>query len=90
MANTKSARKAAKKAVVRTLRNKMWRSVVKTAIRKVREAVTAGNAAGGQELLSKAFKVIDKASSKGILHSNNAARKKARLSKRLAGLTKTA
>lgn len=90
MANTKSAQKAAKKAAVRTLRNKMWKSMVKTAIRKVREAVAAGNAAGGRELLSKAFKVIDKASAKGILHANNAARKKARLARKLAALSQTA
>ncbi len=90
MANTKSARKAAKKAAVRTLRNKMWKSVVKTAIRKVREAATANSAAGGQELLSKAFRIIDKAAAKGILHANNAARKKARLSKRLASMSKPA
>lgn len=90
MANHKSALKAARKAAVRTLRNRMWKSMVKTATRKVREALDANNVAEAQVLLSKAFKVIDKAASKGVLHANNAARKKARLAKKLAALAKTA
>lgn len=83
MANTKSAIKAARKAAVRTLRNKMWKSMVKTAIRKVRDALAAGDVAAAQDLLRRAFKVIDKAASKGVIHANNAARKKARLSRKV-------
>ncbi|MCG0238792.1 MAG: 30S ribosomal protein S20 [Firmicutes bacterium] len=90
MANHRNALKAARKAAARALRNKMWRSMVKTAIRKVREAIAAGNVAEAQVLLSKAFKVIDKAASKGVLHANTAARKKARLAKKLAALAKSA
>lgn len=84
MANHKSAVKAARRAAKRALRNRMWKSMVKTAIRRVREAVLAGNAEAAQGLLSKAFKVIDKAASKGVLHPNTAARKKSRLARSLA------
>lgn len=81
MANHKSALKAARKAAVRTLRNKMWKSMVKTAVRKVRDAVTAGQAEQIPGLLQSAHRVIDKAYAKGIIHRNTAARKKSRLTR---------
>lgn len=83
MANHKSAVKAARRAAKRELRNRMWKSMVKTAVRRVREAAAAGNADAARGLLSRAFKVIDKAASKGVLHPNTAARKKSRLARSL-------
>lgn len=81
MANTKSAKKRAEIAIKRTARNKMVKSSLRTAVRKYREAVGTEN---GTALLSQAFAALDKAASKGVIHKNTAARKKARLAKKLA------
>ena len=75
MANIKSAAKRAQIAKVRTLRNKSAMSKVKTTIKGVETAVAAKAA------LAVAIKTIDKAASKGLLHKNNAANKKSRLTK---------
>lgn len=90
MANHKSAIKAARKAARNALRNRMWKSMVKTAIRRVREAIAAGETEKVNELLSRAFKVIDKAASKGVLHANTAARKKSRLARSVHAATRSA
>jgi len=81
LANTRSAKKRARVAAKRTLRNKMVKSSVRTAIRKFREALGTENA---PILLSRAFSALDRAASKGVIHKNTAARKKARLAKLLA------
>jgi small subunit ribosomal protein S20 len=62
-----------------TLRNKVATGVVKSAIKKTREAVTAGKIDVAQDELKKAIKAIDKAASKKIIKKNTAARKKSRL-----------
>lgn len=81
MANIKSAAKRAKIAKVRTLRNKSVISSVKTAIKNFEAAVAANDAAKAGETLKLAVRAIDKAASKGLLHKNNAANKKSRLTK---------
>lgn len=81
MANIKSAMKRAKKAKVRALRNRTIKSTVKTMIKRFEEAVQAANVEEAKVRLQKAIKTIDKAASKGILHKNNAANKKSRLTK---------
>ncbi|HEY8346600.1 MAG TPA: 30S ribosomal protein S20 [Symbiobacteriaceae bacterium] len=83
MANTKSAKKRAIKAAKRAMRNKAIKSSVRTAIRKFREALGTEQAAAR---LSEAFRALDKAVSKGVIHKNTAARKKARLAKKLASV----
>lgn len=57
--------------------------MVKTSVRKVREAVAVGDADQAQAALKRAFRLIDKAATKGVIHRNTAARKKARLSRAL-------
>lgn len=84
MANTKSAKKRALIAIKRNARNKMVKSSLRTAVRKYREAVGSENAAA---LLNQAFAALDKAATKGVIHKNTAARKKARLAKKLAAAT---
>ena len=84
MANTRSAKKRALVAAKRTARNKMVKSSLRTAIRKFREALGTENA---QVLLNRAFSALDRAASKGVIHKNTAARKKARLAKALAKAT---
>lgn len=77
MANIKSAIKRAAQAVKRTERNRMVKSGLRTQVRKFNEAVTT-------ETLNQAFAALDKAATKGVIHKNTAARRKARLSKKLA------
>lgn len=81
MANIKSAAKRAQIAKVRTLRNKSAMSRVKTAIKGVEAAVAANDAEAAKAALKVAVKTVDSAASKGILHKNNAAHKKSRLTK---------
>lgn len=80
MANTRSAIKRMRTAEVRKVRNSAVRSTVRTAIRKLREAM-AKNDPAVPELLAKATRTIDKAASKGVLPSNTASRKISRLAK---------
>ncbi len=63
----------------KTLRNKIVTGVVKSAIKKTREAVNASNVSEAQEWLKKASKALDKAAQKKIIKKNTAARKKSRL-----------
>lgn len=81
MANIKSAKKRILVINKKTLRNKMVASATKTAIKKVVVAVNAGDKAVAAEALRAATKAIDMACTKGILHKNNASRKKSRLAK---------
>ncbi len=81
MANIKSAKKRILVIQKKTLRNKMIKSAVKTAIKKVNAAIATGDQAAAAEALKNATSAIDKAKSKGIYHKNTASRKVARLSK---------
>lgn len=80
MANIKSAKKRIKTNLKARLRNRMAKSKIKTAIRAFREAVSAGETVTAQEKFVQVKKLLDTASGKGILHANNVARKKSRLS----------
>jgi small subunit ribosomal protein S20 len=82
MANNKSAIKRVKITAKKTARNNIIRSKVRNSIRKFKVAVTA-NGDNTEAILKNAISQIDKAVSKGILHRNNADRKKSRLTKRL-------
>lgn len=81
MANIKSAKKRILVINKKTLRNKMVSSATKTAMKKVIAAVNAGDKAAAAEALRAATKAIDMACTKGVLHKNNASRKKSRLAK---------
>lgn len=85
MANNKSALKRIKTSAVRTARNRRIKSTVKTAIKNLQETA-AKSPEEARESLIKAQKTLDKAVSKGVLHKNNAARKKSRLAKRINAL----
>ena len=71
---------------MRAQRNRSIRSAVKTKIAKFRRGVVEG-AEGVEELAGVAVSALDRAVSKGVLHPNNAARRKARLMKRLQAAT---
>ncbi|WP_417915134.1 30S ribosomal protein S20 [Candidatus Electronema sp. JM] len=84
MANHASAAKRDRQSKVRRLRNRMNKSKVHTAIRRVDDALAAAGAQDGvQEVLKKAMSVIHKTAGKGTLHKNTAARKISRLTKRV-------
>ena len=84
MANTSSAKKQARESIKRAERNRSAKSAVKTHVVRVRRAVSDGTTYGIDALALTAIKSLDRAASKGILHPNNAARRKSRLMKRLA------
>ena len=81
MANIKSAKKRILVAETKAARNKAIRSRVKTFVKKVDAANTAGDKAAAQAALLAAISEIDKATSKGVYHKNTASRKVSRLSK---------
>jgi len=86
LANIASAKKRARQAQKRYLRNKAHRSRMRTFIKKVLKAIDAGDLAAAQEAYRKAVPIIDSMVNKGIIHKNNAARKKSRLNARLKAL----
>ena len=87
MANTASARKRARQADKRRRHNATLRSMSRTAIKKVQNAVASGDAAAAQAAFGSAAPTIDKMVTKGILHKNKAARHKSRLSAKIRALT---
>ena len=87
MANTTSARKAARQAVRRTLVNKARTSRMKLSVRKVEEALTSGDKAAAKAALAAAEPILMRASQKGSIHKNTAARKVSRLAARVKALS---
>lgn len=81
MAHHKSAIKRIKQNEKRRLRNRHVRSTLRTFIKKVREAVAGKDLAAAREALAAAIPVIDKAATKGVIHSSNASRSVSRLNK---------
>jgi small subunit ribosomal protein S20 len=84
LANTASAEKRNRQAQKRRARNVQVRTGVKSAVKKVREAVAKGDAGSAKQALHAAEKAIGKASSKGVLHKNAASRKISRLARAVA------
>jgi len=80
---SKSAEKQTRTASRRQQRNKSVRSEVKTNITRAEKLIFAGELKDAQEAVTKAVSTLDKAAEKKILHANNAARRKARLLKKL-------
>ena len=79
MANIKSAKKRVLIAEKNRIRNVAFKSSIKTAMKKVLELAASEDKEALKSALSQAYKLCDKAVSKGILHKNTAARKKSRL-----------
>ena len=87
MANTPSAKKATRKIAARTEVNKSRHSRMRTFIRKVEEAITSGDHAAAMTALKAAEPEIVRASQKGIVHANVAARKVSRLNHRIKAIS---
>lgn len=77
------AKKAARQSVKRYRRNQSIRRTTRTAVTAARRALGSGDAAVAEPAIRSAMSVLDKAVKKGILHKNNASRRKARLAARL-------
>ena len=86
MANTQSAKKAARKIARRTVINKSRRSRVRNYVRKVEEAIAAGDRNRALAVMKEAEPQIMRAAQKGVLHRNSASRKVSRLVARIAKL----
>ncbi|WP_327689350.1 30S ribosomal protein S20 [Streptomyces tubercidicus] len=86
MANIKSQLKRIKTNEKARQRNKAVKSTLKTAIRRTREAVEAGDLQKATTAQAAAAKTLDKAVSKGVIHKNAAANKKSALAKKVASL----
>ena len=86
MANTSSAKKAVRKIARRTAVNRSRRSMMRTFVRKVEEAIAAGDAAGAAQALQQAAPLVMRAAQKGVIHKNTASRKVSRLSRRVRAL----
>ena len=83
MATSKPAEKQARVSVKKRLRNKSVRSEVKTNITKAEKLVFSGEMEAARAAVVAAISSLDNASEKGVLHGNNAARRKSRLMKKL-------
>ncbi|MFL7792409.1 MAG: 30S ribosomal protein S20 [Anaerolineae bacterium] len=90
MANTKSAIKRLRSAERRRLHNRVYRGQARTAVKKARNLMGKGSLEEAREAVQVATRALDKAASKGIIHKNNAARRKSRLMQQLNQAEKTA
>ncbi len=81
--NIKSAKKRVKVTKTKTLKNRMFKTMFKTTLKKFEVAIAEGNKAEAEVAYRNAVSVLDKAASKGIIHANAAARKKSRFTQKL-------
>lgn len=86
LANIKSAKKRIKVIQAKTLQNKMFKTQLKTEIKKYEAALAAGDVELAQATYKAATKKIDQAASRGIIHKNAAAHKKSQFTKKLNAL----
>ncbi|MEZ5810483.1 MAG: 30S ribosomal protein S20 [Rhizobiaceae bacterium] len=86
MANTTSAKKATRKIARRTAVNKNRMSRVRTFVRKVEEAIAAGDKAAAEAAFKTVQPELMRAAGKGVLHRNTASRKVSRLASRVKAL----
>ncbi len=82
----KSSIKDLRRTERRTARNRAAQGKLRSALKRARVAIAAGQADAAQKVVAEALPVIDRAPGKGILHKNAAARHKSRLMRRLAKL----
>jgi small subunit ribosomal protein S20 len=86
----KSSQKRERQNEKNRLRNRSYKSKARTMIRKAFLAIEEGNLENAQATTADAIQALDKAAAKGVIHKNNASRRKSRLMARLAVLEKAA
>jgi small subunit ribosomal protein S20 len=87
MANKRNAKKAIRKIARRTEVNKDRRSRMRTFLRRVEDAISAGDKTAAADALRQAEPQVMRSAQKGLLHKNTAARKISRLSGRIKAMT---
>jgi small subunit ribosomal protein S20 len=87
MANTKSAKKAARQAIRRTEVNKSRTTRARTAVRSVEEAIKSGDKEAASKALREAGPILARNAQKGVLHKKTASRKTSRLSARVKSMS---
>jgi len=88
LANIKSQIKRNRQNENRRVRNRVYRGRARTFVAKARAAIESENPEVAKTAVVEAISQLDRAAEKGVIHKNNAARRKSRLMKRLAALTK--
>jgi small subunit ribosomal protein S20 len=86
MANTKSAKRAARVATRKTVINKNRTSLLRSSVRKVEEAITAGNRGAAEAAMKSAETQLMRGAQKGVVHKNTASRKVSRLTSRIRAI----
>jgi small subunit ribosomal protein S20 len=79
LANLQSAKKRIRQNIKRRERNRRYRSAARTYIRRSRELIADGSLEEAEEVVRLAVSTLDKAARKGVIHPNNAARRKSRI-----------
>jgi len=87
LANSKSARKRILVAEKKRLRNRPFRSAARTLVKKAELAIQSGDQDAANEAVKTALSTLDRVESKGIIHKNNAARRKSRLAAKFNAMT---
>lgn len=82
MANSKSALKRVRVSERRRLRNRKYRSSARTLVRRAESIIATGDVDAAAEAVGSAISMLDRTSGKGVIHRNNAARRKSRLLKK--------
>lgn len=83
MANIKSAAKRARQSLKRRDHNSYYRTTARTFVKKARTQIDGDELEAAEATVQQAIKALDKAAQKGVIHRNNAARRKSRLTKAL-------
>jgi small subunit ribosomal protein S20 len=82
VANSKSALKRVRVSERRRLRNRKYRSSARTLVRRAESIIATGDVDAAAEAVGSALSMLDRTSGKGVIHRNNAARRKSRLMKK--------
>ena len=90
MANKKSAETRIRVSELRRQRNRPYKSAARTFVRRAETAIAGGDQAAATTAVTDAIKMLDRVASKGVVHKNNAARRKSRLMAKLNRLTSEA
>ena len=86
VSHSKSAIKRHRQSLVRAERNQARRTAARTAVRTAREAIADGDKEAAVAAVQVAATALDRTASKGVIHANNAARRKSRLAKQLGAM----
>ena len=87
MAHSKSAMKRVRQNEKRRVKNKSQRSALRTQLRKTKSTIESKNVETAQAELTKSVRALDRAASKGLIHPNQAARRKSRMVKKVQKLS---